>query len=132
MFTIDQILAAHSTVKSGADFPQYVGQLKLLGLSYYDFYVEDGRSIYYGKDDYSLSQPGRYSIKKIAEVSSAEKLAHELKIHQQGKTNFQEFCSAAADAGVEKWTTHVLNMEVIYYDKSGKKVVVETIPQTEE
>lgn len=39
MFTVEQINAIHSKVKTGADFPQYVQDLKALGMEYYDNYV---------------------------------------------------------------------------------------------
>ena len=32
MFTVEQIKAAHSKVKSGADFPAYIQEIKALGL----------------------------------------------------------------------------------------------------
>ena len=45
MFTIDQIKEAHSKVKSGADFPQYVQDLIKLGVIHYTTYVRDGHTV---------------------------------------------------------------------------------------
>ena len=44
MFTIEQIQSAHSKVKSGADFPKYIQEIKALGVTSYETYVEDGRT----------------------------------------------------------------------------------------
>jgi hypothetical protein len=35
MFTVEQIRAAHNKVKSGADFPAYIQEIKALGVSQY-------------------------------------------------------------------------------------------------
>ena len=34
MFTVEQIKAAHSKVKSGADFPSYIKEIKSLGVTH--------------------------------------------------------------------------------------------------
>lgn len=39
MFTTEQIHAAHSKVKSGADFPNYIRDLKQLGVVYYEMTI---------------------------------------------------------------------------------------------
>lgn len=49
--------------------------------------------------------------------------------HQQGKTDFLTFIKMSATFGVEKWTIRMDNMTCIYYDKSGKEMLVEEIPQ---
>lgn len=41
MFTIEQIKAAHSKVKSGADFPSYIREIKQLGVTGYEVSVSD-------------------------------------------------------------------------------------------
>jgi hypothetical protein len=35
MFTVEQIKASHSKVKSGADFPSYIEEIKVLGVTHY-------------------------------------------------------------------------------------------------
>ncbi len=42
MFTLEQIKSAHSKVKSGADFPNYIQDLINLGIKSYHTYVSDG------------------------------------------------------------------------------------------
>ena len=60
MFTIDQIHEAFSKVRSGADFPQFVQDLKRIGVTHYDNFVSDGRTIYYGLNDFTLDGASKY------------------------------------------------------------------------
>lgn len=129
MFTINQIHEAFSKVKSGADFPQFVQDLKSIGVTHYDNFVSDGRTKYYGANDFTLEGEEKYPEITVNEASSPEKLKHAISIHQQGQTDYPTFCRQAAEAGVEKWTTHMLEMTVTYLDKSRHRLTVEPIPQ---
>lgn len=128
MFTTDQIHKAFSKVKSGADFPQFVQDLKEIGVTHYDNFVSDGRTKYYGSDDFTLDGNSKYPEMKVNEISSLDSLKHALSIHQQGQTDYPTFCKQAADAGVEKWITHMMEMTVTYLDKKGQKLIIESIP----
>ncbi|MCO6173479.1 DUF1398 domain-containing protein [Flavobacterium sp. NRK F10] len=128
MFTIEQIHKAFQKVKSGADFPQFVQDLKEIGVTHYDNFVSDGRTKYYGKD-FSLDGESKYPKIEVHNSSSAEKLKYAISIHQQGQTDYLTFCQQAADAGVEKWTTHMIEMTVTYLDKAEHKLSVEPIPK---
>ena len=128
MFTIHQIKEAHAKVKSGADFPAYVQELKALGVVSYNNYVSDGHTDYFGANNFSTSAEAKYPAMEISPAGSKEKLQQALTIHQQGQTNYPTFCKQAAEAGVEKWTVHMIEMTCTYYDKAGNKLIVETIP----
>jgi uncharacterized protein YbcV (DUF1398 family) len=129
MVTIEQIQDAHRKVKSGADFLKYVQELKLLGVSHYDCFVANGQTKYYNSNGFEVDGRAKYPALKVNDVSSADKLKLAITIHQQGKTDYPTFCIQAAEAGVEKWTTDVIGMNVIYLDKKGERLVVEPIPQ---
>ena len=130
-FTAEQIKTAHGKVKTGADFPKYIQELKSLGVLKYDYIVKDGSSIYRGANDYNLPLEPKYEAFKIADESSAEKLRETIKIHQQGQTDFPTFCQQAADAGVERWIVDLEKMATIYFDKAGKELVSEPVPTGE-
>lgn len=127
MFTLDQIHDAFAKVKSGADFPQFVQDLKEIGVTHYDNFVSNGRTRYFGLDEFSLDGDPKYTDMPVSEISSSESLKHAIAIHQNGQTDYPTFCKQAADAGVEKWTTHVIDMTVTYFDKYGKILIVEPI-----
>ncbi|MCB0514942.1 MAG: DUF1398 family protein [Chitinophagales bacterium] len=131
MFTIKQIHQAFSKVESGADFPQFVQDLKLIGVIYYENFVSDGRTKYYGKNNYLIDAGAKYATITVSTTSSVEKLKQAIVIHQQGQTDYPTFCQQAADAGVEKWITHMIDMTVTYLDKKGNKLIVEAIPKPE-
>lgn len=128
MFIIDEIKAAHSKVKSGADFPAYIQELKKLGVIFYDTYVTDGHTDYYGNNGFKTSSAAKYASKMIAEISNKEKFQLSLLIHQQGQTDYPTFCKDAAEAGVEKWIVRLDEMTCTYYDKAGNKMLAEKIP----
>jgi len=128
MFTKEDIQSAESKIKTGADFPRFVKELKDLGVVRNDVYVANGLSAYFASDEEVLQiSPAEYPELVINEESSVDKLKKALKIHQTGETGFISFCEHAADAGVEKWTTDLTAMTCIYYDTAGNELVKETI-----
>jgi uncharacterized protein YbcV (DUF1398 family) len=129
MFTIDQIKEAAKNVKSGKDFPKLVQDFKKIGITHYDNFVLDGKTNYYGANNFKLEAAAKYEAMKVNEKSSSEKLKNSLLTHQQGKTDYMTFCKESAEAGVEKWTTDLHAMIVIYYDKQNNELVRENIPQ---
>lgn len=129
MFTEEQIKLAHSKVKSGADFPAYIQDIKKLGVTYYETFVVDGHTDYFGINDYKISTTAKYAPLVIADVSNIEQFKIDIKAHQQGKTDYPTFCTDCAKAGLEKWSVSMDKMTCTYYDKAGNKILVEGIPQ---
>ncbi|MBK8980819.1 MAG: DUF1398 family protein [Ignavibacteria bacterium] len=83
MFTLEQIKSAHSKVRSGADFPAYIQEIKKSGVTNYDSFVSDGHIDYYGADDFKISSPGKYEEMKIADDSDIEQFKADIKAHQE-------------------------------------------------
>jgi uncharacterized protein YbcV (DUF1398 family) len=129
MFTIEQIKAAHSKVKSGADFPAYIQEIKALGVTHYETYVTDGHVDYHGANDYTAEVPAKYDPLAIADAVKSEEFKLELMAHQQGKTDFLTFIKMCAVFGIEKWAISMDKMTCTYFDKAGKEILVEQIPQ---
>tara|TARA_Y100000815_G_scaffold95561_1_gene84430 strand:- start:172 stop:561 length:390 start_codon:yes stop_codon:yes gene_type:complete len=129
MFTIEQIKAAHSKVKSGADFPLYIQDLKKLGVMHYESFVSDGHTDYFGKNNYKKSSLAQYDTLAIAETSNVDQFKKDIKAHQQGKTNYPTFCNDCAKSGIEQWTVNIEQMTCTYYDKAKNEILVELIPQ---
>jgi len=103
MFTVEQIKEAHSKVKSGADFPSYIKEIKLLGVTHYEAYVTDGHTDYHGGNDHIVTVPPKYEPINIANILQTEKFKTELLAHQQGKTDYLTFIKMCAETGIEKW-----------------------------
>jgi uncharacterized protein YbcV (DUF1398 family) len=129
MFIVEQIKAAHSKVKSGADFPAYIQEIKKMGVTFYETYVNDGHTDYFGANDYKTTSPAKYDSQQIAETTNIEQFKADLKAHQQGKTDFMTFIGMCATFGIEKWTVCMENMTCTYYDLAGNEILVEKIPQ---
>lgn len=128
MFTIESIQLAKSKTKTGADFPNFIKEIKAMGVIRNDVYVMNGMAIYFGNDDHTVESAPAYENLLIEEQSSPEDFKTALKIHQQGQTDYQTFCRQAAAAGVEKWVTDLTAMTVTYLDASGHELLVEQIP----
>jgi uncharacterized protein YbcV (DUF1398 family) len=129
MFTLQQLKAAHAKVKTGADFPHYVQEIKALGLLYYEFMVSDGATVYHGDDGYQLEAAPVYAPQNIYPQASAAALQNVIAIHQQGQSDFLTFCKQASQAGVEKWVVDTRKMMCTYFAADGSILVEEPIPQ---
>jgi uncharacterized protein YbcV (DUF1398 family) len=128
-FTVEQLKTAHSKVKSGADFPAYIKEIKAMGVSHYETFVEDGRINYYGANNYTAKIPAKYETMPIAETANTAVFKAELLAHQQGKTDFLTFIKMCATFGIEKWAICMDKMTCTYYDQAGNEILVEQIPQ---
>ena len=129
MFTIAQIQQAHSKVRSGADFPAYIREIKALGVTYYEVFVTDGRTEFYGTDGYKAATDSKYDTLPIADTCDLEQFQSELKVHQQGGSDYPTFIRTSAACGIEKWAVNFDTMTCTYYDTAGREVLVEQIPQ---
>lgn len=129
MFTADQIKEAHSKVRSGADFPAYIREIKAMGVTHYESYVSDGHIDYHGANNHTAKVPAKYEPLTITDVPNLEQFKSDLKAHQQGKTDYMTFCRDCAKSGIEKWIVSMNQMTCTYYDKAGNELLIETIPQ---
>ncbi|MDT3369566.1 MULTISPECIES: DUF1398 domain-containing protein [Macellibacteroides] len=128
MFTVEQINKAHEKVKSGADFPKYIQEIKLMGVISFETWVKDSHTKYFGKDDYQTSSKPQYPELSISDKVDTDKFIKYLRNHQQGKTDYYTFCTNCAETGVEKWVVYFDVMTCIYFDKAGNKILKEDIP----
>ncbi|MDR3679935.1 MAG: DUF1398 family protein [Flavipsychrobacter sp.] len=127
-FTLEQIKTAHSKVRSGADFPSYIREIKHLGVTFYKTYVIDGHTDYFDENNNKTNTPPKYEPLSIAQESDAATFKVDLKTHQQGQTDYLTFCNDCAKSGIEKWTVCMDKMTCTYYDKTGAAILVEVIP----
>jgi uncharacterized protein YbcV (DUF1398 family) len=129
MFTIEQIKVAHSKVKSGADFPSYIQEIKALGVTRYQSYVTDGHTDFHGQNNDVATMPAKYEPMAVADIPNIETFKAELVAHQQGKTDYLTFIQMCAQTGIEKWEIRMDKMTCTYYNKAGNEILVEKIPQ---
>jgi len=128
MFTLEEIKAAHSKVKSGADFPAYARELRILGVQRYETFVIDSHTNYFGNGDYSISSAPMYDALAIWPNTDKHLFISDLKLHQEGSTSYKQFCEDCAKAGVYKWVVDLNEMTCTYYDAMGELVYTEAIP----
>ena len=128
MFTINQIKQAHAKVSSGADFPAYIQEIKLLGVMAFETWVEDSHTEYFGDNDFRTVSKPMYEPLRIAVTSEKDSFVSYLKTHQKGETDYFTFCSDCAKTGIEKWFVSLILMTCTYFDKAGDTILVEQIP----
>lgn len=129
MFTVAEIEQAHQQVKSGADFPAYIQEIKQMGVVAFETWVSDSHTTYYGKDVFQTASAPQYEKLFIAGDSDPSKFHSYLKTHQKGETDYYTFCTHCAETGIEKWIVCLYQMTCTYYDRSGTAVLVEQIPE---
>jgi uncharacterized protein YbcV (DUF1398 family) len=128
MFTVEQIEFAHAKVKSGADFPNYIQEIKGIGVTSFETWVCDSHTEYFGKNGFQTNSKPQYENLKIADISHMEQFGEYLKLHQKGKTDYFTFCNHCAETGIEKWNVDLERMTCTYYDKAGNEILTENIP----
>ena len=130
MFTVKQIQEAHQKVKSGADFPKYIQEIKQFGVKSFETWVIDSHTNYYGKDDnFQTSSEPKYENLVITDICDKNQFIDYLKTHQQGQTDYFTFCKHCAKTGIEKWIMDLDKMTCTYFDKAGNEILAENVPQ---
>ncbi|WP_264523584.1 DUF1398 domain-containing protein [Flavobacterium sp. N502536] len=128
MFTIEQIKEAHAKVQSGADFPNYIQDLIILGVKGYDTFVHDGHVEYFGVNNYHVTSDEKYDEIQVAPSPNKERFIEFLVMHQDGQTDYLTFCNHAAHCGIAKWRVDIIEMTCTYFDKDENEILIEKIP----
>ncbi|MDD2982345.1 MAG: DUF1398 family protein [Crocinitomicaceae bacterium] len=128
MFTIAQIEQAHDQVKSGADFPKYIQELKKFGVQFFTTWVRDSHTEYFGRNGFNIQSESQYEALPISEITDPTQFLICLKNHQEGKTDYPTFCQDCAQTGIEKWIVLLDAMTCTYFDRAGEIILVTEIP----
>ena len=128
MFTLEQIEKAHSKVKSGADFPSYIQEIKGFGVFSFITWVKDSHTEYFSKNGFETKSLPKYEVLEINNSTNKENFINYLKTHQRGETDYFTFCKHCAETGIEKWIVNLEEMTCIYFDNSNNEILIENIP----
>ena len=82
-FTVADIEKAHEKVKSGADFPNYIKEIKSLGVIAFETWVVDSHTNYFGTDNFEITSDAQYDDLMIVDDVNIEKFTAYLKNHQK-------------------------------------------------
>lgn len=128
MFTLERIESAHDKVRSGADFPNYIQEIKGIGVRSFETFVRDSHTEYYGENGFQIGSQPKYEQISIEDISHQGQFINYLKIHQKGETDYFTFCRHCAETGIEKWIVDLERMTCTYFDKIGNEILVENVP----
>ena len=129
MFTLKAIEEAHSRVKTGADFPEFIKELKALGIIMFDTMVTDSVTVYFGLNNFVLQSAPKYESLKISRNLNKSIFTKQLQLHQQGATDYFTFCEDCAQNGILKWRMNLIDHTCTYFDVNESVVLVEHIGQ---
>lgn len=129
MFTLSQIVLAHSKVKSGADFPAYIKEIKSFGVLSFETWVSDSHTVYFGANNFQLKSEAHYDALTIAQKSDPSAFLDYLKMHQKGDSDYLTFCKHCALTGIERWVVDLQALTCTYFDVANNEILVEQIPQ---
>lgn len=127
-FTEQEIRAAYAKTRTGADFPRLIRDLKALGIVSYDHLLETGSNTFYDRNGRSVVLANNGPAVTVSPQPNRELLKKYISLHQSGLTSYPTLCGQASEAGVAKWTCDLIAMTCMYFDKSGRKLHVELIP----
>ncbi|MGM1429873.1 DUF1398 domain-containing protein [Sphingobacterium lactis] len=126
-FTYRQIEEAHAKVKTGADFPAYIQEIRELGVTGFEFHVKDGNEKYIGEGGYEVYSHAKYPPVEIAEEVDLPTFAKALVDHQEGRTDFPQFLVDCASTGVHYWHVDLQKGTCTYFDGKGEEILEEEV-----
>lgn len=128
MFTLEQIEKLHSKVKSWADSPQYIKDLKNIGIILYEVFVNDWHSQYFWENGFKLISKANYENLEIHFLLDKENFVKSLKNHQNGWSDYMTFCMEASQFWIAKWIMDLQDLTCSYMDFVWNVVLVEKVP----
>ena len=67
-------------------------------------------------DSTIIIAPAEYAELSIAQQTNPDHFKQQLKVHQQGGTDYLTFCRDCANAGIEKWVIDLPAMTCTYFN----------------
>jgi uncharacterized protein YbcV (DUF1398 family) len=105
--------------------------LKALGIVSYEHLLETGSNTFYDKNGHSVILANNVPVVTLSPQANLELLKIYISMHQSRRTKYPTLCGQAGEAGVERWTSDLLAMTCTYFNKSGRRMHVELIPDGE-
>ncbi len=90
--------------------------------------LDFGHAQYCGADRYTITSLAKYDTLSIAAQTDKDHFVQELRVHQQGGSDYMTFCRMAAASGISKRTMDMQAMTCTYYDTADNPVIIEQIP----
>ena len=113
---------------AGRKYPEYVKNLKEIGVQSYEVSVGDLLTTVYGNDGDPLEVPGASAQLVCSDTFFEPHLKAALASNQSGLTAYPEFMSEIAEAGVHRYVADLGSMMVTYYGKNPEDKYEEKIP----
>ncbi|PWJ54534.1 uncharacterized protein YbcV (DUF1398 family) [Dyadobacter jejuensis] len=113
----------------GLPFPEFVKELKALGIDNYEVRVDSGDTTYTSKNGDKLVVPGRTAVFEPTETFKVEAVRQAIQRNQQGLTSYSDFLQEIGQAGIHTYLADLVSMRVIYQGPNSEYEYEEMISE---
>ncbi|AFJ47199.1 DUF1398 domain-containing protein [Shimwellia blattae] len=114
-------------VRSNADFPSFITELRRNDISYYIYFVATGNVKIVTTSDTYMSVKTHRGLIKINQAACSRLVRIVSRRHFSGKTTYDQYCKELAKAGVFKWVVDVNEQMRHYWSKDNQLLHSEQI-----
>ena len=124
-FTIKNLMSSFELYQKSHNPSQAMESLKQIGTDHFIFSVNDGHEQFYSRGGKELTSQAKYPHLTVSSQVNLETLKQIIASRNSKAIPFEQFCQAAAQAGVNYWKINVGTLTCTYCDLSGKEIHTE-------
>lgn len=98
----------------------------------YDHPLAAGANLFRGANGHLVPAENMGPAVPVAERADGSLLRTHISAHRRGESDYPTLCVQAGSAGVAKWTSDLHAMTCTYFDRAGRILLVEPIPQSDD
>ena len=125
MVTLAEINDLHERLGKADTLAAYGRALADLGVTGYDSYVADGRTVFRTADGDDLITPAHHDLVEIAMEPDHAAILATLARAEAGELGYVEMSTLLGAAGLERWSVDTLRQVMTYVDVLGETVLAE-------
>jgi uncharacterized protein YbcV (DUF1398 family) len=127
MVTLAELDLVHEQLGKADTLDAYCRALADLGVTGYDSYVVDGRTVFRTTDGSQLTTPAHHDIIDIATEPDHAAVRTTLARAAAGEVGYVEMSQLLGAAGLDRWSVDTLGLVMTYTDVLGEVVLVEQL-----
>ncbi|EHH6606153.1 DUF1398 domain-containing protein [Escherichia coli] len=116
---VDMLNMLIEQVRNDLDFTSFLTGLRNNNIIYYIHFISTGNVRFITTTDAIISIKSKRKIILINSGSNIKKIKNIARLHFSGKLNYEQYCTALADAGVFKWSVDLAEERRDYWSKDN-------------
>ncbi len=125
----EQLIESAEQRSAGQPYPQFVKNLKAIGVDNYEVKVKNHKRTYTSVNGDKLIVPGDLPEFECAEAFELEEVKAAIKRNQDGITDYPTFLREIGAAGIHTYVADLRGMKVIYQGPNSEYEYEEMIPE---